>query len=192
MLKKLNWLVGALFALTSFAAHSSIITVTAPADADPGTSFNAQVFLNDIMDLGGFEFILNFDSSVLTATGITSGDIFGVDTFEVDNTLGAGTASFSEITTALSGVNVTIDTLIATISFDVAAGATAGAASLTLSNVLLSDSAADPIPLNTTNNASVDITGSPSGTAPIPSSLWLLGAGLVLVARRRQQNIPEC
>ncbi len=141
-----------------------------------GTSFDVDILIDDATDLAGFEFDLNFDSAVLSANSVTSGDIFGLDTFLIDDTISAGSVSFSEMTFALSGLDVTTPTVLATISFDTLA---AGTSLLNLTDVVLSDSLAYSILPVTNSGGVLTVTGGGSNSVPEPATLFLLFGGLI-------------
>ncbi|MCF6203981.1 MAG: cohesin domain-containing protein [Methylococcaceae bacterium] len=145
--------------------------------ANVGSSFNVEIVLNDVTDFAGFEFDLDFDSNVLTATAISSGYTFGLDTFLLDDTISAGNLSFSETSLATNGLDINTPIVIATISFD---AIEMGASDLNLSNVILSDSLGieqSPVTLthgNTTISA-----------VPVPAAFWLFFSGILSIGIRR-------
>jgi len=150
-----------------------------------GSTFDVDIVINDVIDIAGFEFILGFDSTVLSATSITSGDIFGLDTFLIDDTINANSVSFSETTFAFFGLDINTQTVLATISFDAIA---AGTSDLLLSNIFLSDSFAFEITPVTIADANITIPGT--STIPEPSVLWLLFFGLIggIAINRKQHS----
>ena len=163
-------------------ATSMFATPTPAGPLNIGDSFSVDIVIDSISDLAGFEFDLNFDFTLVTATTIISGDIFGFDTVEISNSLAPGVATFSEATLAFSGVNITAPTVIATISFDTLA---AGVSSLNIVNALLSDSLGDPIPDPTVINSSIQVDQPSNGNVPLPGVWLLMLAGL---AAFRWQN----
>ena len=68
-------------AVPGVRAQSTTIGVepidTIDPDLGPGLTFTVEIWIRDVEDLAGFDFFLGYDTSVLTATSITYGDIFG-------------------------------------------------------------------------------------------------------------------
>jgi len=186
-----TWLAGLCLGMASLGAQAAILSVVAPATAAPGSSFDAQIFVNDVTDFAGFEFDLNYASPDLDAMIMVSEEVFGIgttDEFINDITSVPGIATLVVFSTALSGVNITVPTLLATITFDVAAGAALGNSGLTFSNVVLSDGPGNPI-TTTLVDAQVNITNGSSGV-PVPGTLWLMGMAMFGfgVQRRRARG----
>jgi hypothetical protein len=87
-----------------------------------GSFFDAEIYIDDIPDLGGFDFSLTYDSSKLSAVSFTSASVFGAaNTETIDKTLLPGTARLSEAISASSsltqGLAITTPTLLATLHF---------------------------------------------------------------------------
>ena len=142
-----------------------------------GSTFDINVLVDEAVDFAGFEFGLGFDSAFLTATSITSGDIFGLDTFLVDDTISEGSVLFSEITWADVGLDINSSTVLATISFAVKSE---GASDVLLTNILLSDSLGFDISPVTVANGAVS-------AVPAPAAFWLFFSGLVGVISLRKK-----
>lgn len=139
-----------------------------------GSFFDVNVLINDAQDLAGFQFELGFDSSILQAASIVSGNIFGADTFSIDSTINADTINFSELSMALVGNNVSTATLLATITFQ-AVGAGISVLDLNQINSILSDSIGDPIsPVSINNGELISVAA-----VPVPGVIWLYGSGLI-------------
>lgn len=185
------WLLGLCMSVASLGAQAAVISILAPANVELGTSFDAQVFIDDVPftvateGFGGFQFDLTFSNADLAATTLVSGDIFGIDTFPIDNTIDnpGGIASLAETTLGF-GLDITTPTLLGTLTFLVDANAAIGSSNLGLTNVVLSDGLAAVITNVTIQDSSVNIT-SPSA-APIPSSLWLMSLSLALCGTWRR------
>lgn len=185
-MKKTNALIGSALLLFVSANLTQAVSLTVdavsglPIDASvtlsQGDAFNLNVYVNDVLDLAGFQFELSFDPAVLAATTITSGDLFGVDTFLIDDTILAGLVSFSEISLGLTGLDLSTQTLLGTISFDAIA---VGATTLTLGNALLTNSFAAEITPVDLIGATATVTAN--STVPIPPSALLLSAGLAVL-----------
>ncbi len=132
-------------------------------------NFNIDIILNNATDLAGFEFDLEFDNTVLTATSITSGNVFGMDTFLIDDAISTGNVSFSETSLAIAGLNINKPTVIASLSFD---AIFSGKSILSLTNVILSDSAGLEI-------SAVNLTSGEVTVVPVPAAFWLFITGLM-------------
>ncbi len=146
-------------------------------NVDIGTSFDVDIILNNVLGIAGFELALGFDSTMLTATSIISGEIFNPSTLLVDKTIYSDSITFAELTT-LSPVNISTATILATISFDVIGS---GSDFLTLNNVSLTDSDfRDITPVNL-SDAEVNVTSIP---APGVLALMLSGFGFLRLYRK--------
>ncbi len=185
-----SWLV-VLTLLVSSVSQAALISVDGASGGaidnnvgvTVGDSFAVDVLVQDVNDFAGFQFSFGFDPAILTATAVTSGNIFGLDTFPIDDTIGANFVSFSETTFALSGLDIVGPSLLATISFDAIA---AGVSALSLGNVIFSDSSGFNI-LPITINEAVATVSAPVGV-PEPASLFLLLTGLLLFVAMRRHN----
>ena len=138
-----------------------------------GSTFSIDIVINDTLDLAGFEFDLGFDSTILNATSITSGNIFGINTFSLQSIINANSIDFSEATLAPNGIDIASPTLLSTISFEIIG---AGVDTLDLNNVILSDSLGVgivPVVLNSGNLTSTVPVPSITSVKPIPTlSEW--------------------
>ncbi len=154
---------------------------------ETGDGFDVDVLVQDVLDLAAFQFDLTFDAALLTATSVTSGDIFGLDTFPIDDSIGAGAVSFAEISLGAFGVDVPGSTLLARIHFTALA---AGVAVLDLGGSILGDSLGGPIDVLGEADGSLTIR-QPPGNVPEPSValLSLLAAcGLGFRSRRGRRG----
>ena len=127
-------------------------------NVDIGTSFDVDIILNNALELAGFELALDFNSTMLTATSIISGEIFNPSTLLLDKTIHSGSITFAESTT-LFPVSISTATILATISFDVIGS---GGDFLTLNNVSLTDSAFSNITPVNLSNAEVNVVSVPA------------------------------
>ncbi len=157
--------------------------IDASLTSSKGANFAVNILINDVQDLAGFELELAFDSSVLAATSIVSGSLFGADTFLISDAISAGKVGFAELSLALSGNNYASDSLLATVSFKILA---AGVSQIDLLNVLLSDSNGDELQPLTLHGGQV--TATDIGVVPLPGVAWLFGSGLLGLARLARKN----
>jgi hypothetical protein len=178
----------------STASNAATITVDMVSGGDInstrmttlGDSISVDVLIGNVVDLAGFEFKLFFDSSVLHATSVMSGSIFGFDTFSVDNTSGASSISFAEASLAPSGLNFMAPALLATITFDVIGS---GFSAVSLADTLLSDSFASAINDVSTVDGELTARVDVPPSVPEPSILALFSmAGLALFGIKRHRN----
>ncbi|BCG65965.1 MAG: hypothetical protein methR_P3837 [Methyloprofundus sp.] len=147
-----------------------------------GTSIDVDILIDDVTDFAGFEFDLNFSDPMLNATAVTSGGIFGLDGFELDNQINTSSISFSETSVAAFGLDISLGspTLLATISFDIVG---VGSDPLNANNIVLSDSLGFGIGSVTVINA--QLTTENSGVTPAPGVLALMFVGLGFVSLRK-------
>jgi general secretion pathway protein D len=184
------WLSILLFLATGVAQAGFIAVDAIPGgtidDAvavNVGERFDVDVLVEDVSDLAGFQFELRFDPAVLTAVAVSSGNLFGVDTFPIDDTMGTDLISFAEVSLAFGGVDIVGQSLLATVSFDAAAK---GTSALSLGNVVFADSLGDEIPDIAARNATATVT--PAMAVAEPALLPLLLTGLMIVNHRRKKG----
>ena len=92
------------FMVGPVGAQSTTIGVEPIDTIDPGlgtgSTFTVEIWIREIVDLAGVEFKLGYNTTVLTATTITYGGIFGVDYFplisDIDDTEGYLVYGFME------------------------------------------------------------------------------------------------
>ena len=148
--------------------------------ATTATGIDLTVSAQDVADLYGYQFTLNFNPALLTALAGTEGAFLpsGGSTFfdpgSIDNIAGSISFAFGTLIGAIDGVDGSGD--LATFSFDVLQG---GFANFSLSDVLLLDSQFAEISVETR-----DLVAQ----VPEPATLWLAAIGLfaVLGARTRR------
>ncbi|MGR9053195.1 MAG: cohesin domain-containing protein [Gammaproteobacteria bacterium] len=180
-------LLAACFCLYLGATQAAILSVdTIPGGGldntvttAPGSNLSIDILLDAASDLAGFQFDLVFDSSILTVNPpIVSGNIFGLDTFLIADTINVGSLTFAEVSLAFGpGLEITVPTLLATINFDVIG---AGNSALTLNNVVLSDSIGGNIPVTGLDNGLlISRVQPPNPSVPEPAAYLLLIASLI-------------
>ncbi|NOQ15296.1 MAG: hypothetical protein GQ583_12570 [Methyloprofundus sp.] len=146
------------------------------------TPFSVDILITDVADFSGFEFDLFFDSSILKALSITSGDIFGTDTFGLENSVNSSSVRLSEFSTAIDeGINITTANVLASVSFEVVGF---GISALTLNNIILSDSLGSEITANTLQNGQIDS----KVTIPDPNPLFLFMMSFLAIFFWAQKN----
>lgn len=179
-------------ALTAFNASAAKLSV----DMVPGggvdqnlvitdnPTFSVDILISDISDLAGFEFNLDFDGGLISADSITSGNLFGADTWPITSQINANSISFSE-TTFAAGLDITSPAILATVNFK-AIGP--GSSNLTLSSVVLSDSLAASIASFDTQNGNVYLA-----PVPLPPTFLLFATGCAWItgkSRLRTKSTP--
>lgn len=145
----------------------------------PGQNFSLDISITDAIDLYAFEFDLAFDPAILSAGSITEGPFLptgGAATFFIDGTIDntAGTIAFTadSLLTAIQGVDGS--GILARVDFQ---SLGVGTSSVTLSNVILLDSAGGDITA-TTVDGGVTVHQPVTGV-PEPSTWLLLATGCV-------------
>ena len=174
--------------LPNRAFADAVLSVSSPATVAQGSTFDVEVDISGAADLYAYQLDLDFNPSVLQATGtITEGGFFqsggGFVPGTVDNT--AGTITFNADTLLGPGPGLSGGGQLIIFEFDALA---AGASGLDLANITLLDSNLNNIDFTSTNG-SVTVSGS----GPVPTSepsvlLFLASAfgtlGLFTVFRR--------
>jgi len=158
-----------------------MLSVDSPASVDTGDSFVVEIRISDVdalSPLNGFEFDLGFDGSLLAATSVTDGGFLLSPLLVIQNTIGAVSIEFSELTLLAAGASG--DGTLATIGFD---AILPGVSSLDLSNVVLSAPFGVELGLDAVVDGSVSVR-DPVGAVPEPSGILLSAIGLSIVAFR--------
>jgi hypothetical protein len=159
-----------------------------------GGAINVTVQVTDVTDLYAYQFDVSFDPTVLSTTDVSEGGLLpsGGGTFffpgAIDNVLGTLTLTSGSLEGPVPGVSGS--GILANIVFT---GVGFGASPVTLSNVVLLDSAGRDIAATTIQNGSVTVI-------PEPMSVMLVGCGVLggLIARayrgslHRSQGFLRC
>lgn len=164
------------------------IQASATVDLATATSHEIDVVITDVealAPLNAFELDLDFDPSILDATGVSSGGFLLAPTFVVQSVVGASTVEFAEVT--LLPFGAVGDGVLATITFDLAG---IGISALDLNNVILSAPFGIPIVPASVDDGSLTVIDSSISPAPMPepstSALFAMGIfGLKYLRRRR-------
>lgn len=178
MFKLKTFLAAALLAVTAQAWAAPILSADAtPTPATAGARLDVDVRIADIVDVFAYQFTLNYDASLLQATGISEGSFLGAggptDWFVlgIDNDAGSISFVLGSLVGAVPGVSGSGN--LASIAFQ-AIGI--GNAALSFSDVLFLDSSLNDIDVEF-GNLTIGIAPA-SGNVPEPSSLALFGIGL--------------
>ena len=193
---------------------SSVLATSISIDVDPGTvgiqdtlsvaagdSFTVDI-VADLMGntLAGYEFDLDFDPAILSATSVTSGGFLTFSGFgaviNAENDIASPDVNFAE--SVLGTSTTTGEGVLASITFNTGA---AGTSSLDLNDVLFFQPVlpfgAGPLNIDDVVNGSINVTGigpgpGPGTAVPEPSTVLLMGVGLFgLCALKRKRAISK-
>ena len=182
--------------LAASPARAALITFES-ARVNPNESFVVSVILDDVDDLIAFNFDFVFDPTVVGTPTVTRGNIFaGVGDpcdlcffpgFAPTDPVSGVPGVVSFISDAILGLapGVSGGGTLAVLTFQALGGG--GDAGLALSNVLLSDSLFNPIDGTIIRNGEVTVVPA---AVPEPSTLGLMGVGLLALARRLRPKTP--
>jgi len=127
----------------------------------PGQVFTVDAVVDPAVSIAGVQFDLSFDPSPLTASSVAEGNLLnqnGDPTFFLSGTIDNVAGTITGVAGAILGVGKTVSSpgTFATITFT--AKTTMGTSPLDLSNVIVGDSAGDPVAIAVTGG-SVTIVG---------------------------------
>jgi hypothetical protein len=174
---------GVSLAASSPARADAILTLEPSTGvAQPGDTVTFDLFISDVLDLYSFQFDLAYDPSVFSLSAVDQGSFLG-DSTTTDFLPGfsdpiLGTVSFIGGLIIGNSPGVSGSGILATLTFT--AVGLADPSLLTISNILLYDSALQPLNF-TASGASVS-------TVPEPSSLALMGVGIAALYGRRRRR----
>jgi hypothetical protein len=180
----------------AFADLATAVTVEPPGQSvGTGATFTVGIYVVPDTAIAGMQFSLSFDPSLVTANGVTEGNLLsqgGASTFFMPGTINnvAGTITNVAGVITTPGGSVSQSGTFATISFT--AKTAAGTSALDLSNVIVANPQAQAVPI-TVSDGSVTITTPPVPPMVPTTDKWgtvamiLLFSGLLVwMARRRQ------
>lgn len=173
-------------------AQAAVLTVDMPGNNLPyttsaGSLFDANIYINSVTDLAGFDFYISYSSAKLQALSLSSGNIFGAsETETIYNSIVPNSIHFSEAISGLSsltaGLNINAPALLATVHFK---ALTTGVNNLvTINNPILSDFVGNSLG-GSIHGAYVTIT--PAAVVPLPASAILFGSALLGLAGLRKK-----
>ncbi len=188
-------------AQTTPAAGSASVRVEAPPGELPkGTNtVDVQVMVDNVENLGGFQFILNFDPNVLKATGADAGPFLGSSGREVlcnDPTIDDGAIRLSCVTLRQLPAGAVGSGLLATVHLDVIGS---GRTDLSLDRVMLNTPPGQSIPMSGVTGSSLVAPDRGGGFnwmlwGPVIGVIVAVlavagGGGLVLASRRAGRGL---
>jgi len=177
--------------LCSTPARAAIITFDSLTVGE-GDLFTLDIRVEEVTDLFTFNFDLLFDPTILSPVGVTEGAFLssgltegGITFFIEGDTSTPGSVTFiaGSLSDQLMGVSGAGD--LATFTFQ-ALGL--GNANIQLANLVLLDSAAPFGDVIATEIQPGVVTVGSVASVPEPSTLALLGIGLIGLARRLRRN----
>lgn len=183
--------LGLMYIGPSTAATLSFSPVS--SEVGLGNTVDVDVVISDLFDdflgaqnlVGGFDFTVGYDASIIANTGVTFSDalgIAGIETIAISDNLFPGQVSAFNVSFLfdfeLAAIQTTPSFTLATLSFQ---GLQIGTSPLDFLFTLVSDDLGDEI-------ASMGISGEVT-VVPLPGAVWLMITGLLgigAMARRRK------
>lgn len=167
----------------SLPVQATLISVVPSASTiAQGQAFSVDIRISNVGDLYGFEFDLEFNPSILSANSITEGAFLalGGPTLwfpgTIDNAGGTISYTADSLQSIVSGVSG--DGILASINFTALA---TGSRDLTISEVILLDSALADISFDNPQNTHIMVNSNsgPTPSVPEPATFGLLVIGLI-------------
>jgi C1A family cysteine protease len=121
-----------------------------------GDTFTVDILVDPHTDIAGAQFNLSFDASVVTANGVTEGNLLsqgGASTYFNPGTINNGAGTIAGVAGAIitPGASVSAPGTFATISFT--AGASEGTSALDLSSVIVGNLQGQPVTITVTSGS---------------------------------------
>ena len=179
--------LGFLLAATAHADGASVTLHASPDPVQAGSPVSLSVDLITISDLYAWQFTLNFDPTLLQASGVSEGAFLstaGATFFipgAIDNSTGVISFNVDTLQTAIPGANGS-GTLL-TISFNAVAS---GTSALSFGDTLALDSQGNDIAVQW-NSGSLTVVS----TVPEPVPALMLAAGLLVVGTRLRRRATQ-
>ena len=193
MMKWKNCLAVAMLAASSQAWAAPILNAQAtPNPVTVGSNVDVDVRIDDIADLAGYQFTLNFNASLFQAIGVTEGAFLGsagttyFDGGAIDNTAGTISYVFNSLVGQVPGASGSGS--LASVRLQ-AIGA--GGGLFSFSDLLFLDSNMGDIVVGA-NSLQVGVLPAAANDVPEPASYMLFGIGLIgAAALRRRSQAPR-
>ena len=183
--------------------QAALLTVKLPSNSVNFTTtvnslFDAKIFIEDISNLGGFDFSLTFNSAKLFAESFESASIFGDadNTLIIANTISSGVARLAEAIKGSSplhpeGLKITAPMLLGTVHFKALSPVAFSPIDFSVNNdtPILSDFDGNSV-AGSKQNASVTI--NPVAAVPLPAAILSFVPGLFAVfgfAKRKVRKV---
>ena len=167
--------------------NATVLSIDAPDSVQVGDTFSVNIVLDEAFDLGGFSLSLGYDGALLDGLSVTSGGVFGADTFPLASSIDGGVASLSEITLAFSGIDIFAPAALVMMDFQAVATGLADLSLIDNGDTLLSDSLGQAIAIDGFVGTGVQILGA---TVSSPAPLSMLALYLVLTFRSSYLSRP--
>lgn len=151
--------------LASIASAATVVSVDPfNQNLDPGQTFNVNVRINSGTDLVQSAHVeLNFNTTVLTANSVTSGNLLGTDVLnEPTNGISSGKVKYGLARTSTNPAT-TVNGNFITVNFQVKNSAPGGISILDLVNVEMMNTATSAITGIQSNDGQVNVSGTSNG-----------------------------